>query len=983
MTANAFALTSVRGDLPLRGVAIRARVVGYTADVELEHAFENTFDEALEVSYVFPLPDLAAVTRCELHVGDRVVAARLAERGAARDDYEAAVAAGRQAALAEQERPDVFTITLGNLAPGDRATVRFGFAYLLPREDGRHVLRLPLVVGERYVPGTPLAGDDLGDGVAPDTTAVPDASRVSPPRLVPGAPAPALAIEVTLAHGALELGELDCNLAVREERGETATVVRLAPGHRLDRDFVLRFQIGDDVVRTQLATCPDGDEGTFQLALLPPVAKLRTRPRDLVLLLDRSGSMEGWKIVAARRALARMVDVLDDGDRFAVYAFGSETVACADLPVDRLLAATAANRVRAVEMLSGLTAAGGTEMLHPLELATSLLAAEDGDRDRWIVLVTDGQVANEDALVTLASRGGAKILALGIDDAVNSSLLRRLAAATGGRVEVVQQTSDLEDALDRLHVLIAVPVVDHVAVDADAIVPGTLVPAGPLHVFPGVPLIVRGRYRAPLEAVRVRGRIGPEPFEQVVRAERVDVPALRACWAREHLLALEDRFAAAAPEAREALCGDLVATSLRHGVLSRFTAFVAVDTDAPPRPVATRHVQQPVEPTLVRFAPRAQVEVTRWGGTTGSARNARTMSGVLRGKFGYLSPEQARGYPIEPAHEVFGLAHLLCELVTAQWRFRGRDDFDTLQQIVNPVPPALPPAVAYLDAPVRRALAPAPRDRFSTPGAFADALVAAAPAIATRAEVAAYVAALDPASLARDATRLARAAAARPPRDGYYLIEQIACTSEATVYVAARDGHPPVVYARLHDHLAEDPDVVEHFLAHAAVEVPGLARVVEVGSDRLGAIFRATEYVHGLELHRILHALVRAKSPMPAPIALAIIVAAARALEAALDLPVPAGQPAAGLVLRDLAPSSLRVAVTGEPVWTSLGLAPAPHFTAPRRAGVAIAAAPSVAGLTADRGAPPLPPRASRLVVVPRRPAAPRPRRRWLRWWRE
>lgn len=149
------ALTSPRGELPLRAVAVRAHVVGATADVEVEQTFENVFDEVLEVGYVFPLPDLAAVTRCELRVGGRVVAARLEERGAAREAYAQAIEAGQRAALAEQERPGVFTITLGNLAPGERATVRLGMAYLLPREDGRHVLRLPLVVGERYVPVPP------------------------------------------------------------------------------------------------------------------------------------------------------------------------------------------------------------------------------------------------------------------------------------------------------------------------------------------------------------------------------------------------------------------------------------------------------------------------------------------------------------------------------------------------------------------------------------------------------------------------------------------------------------------------------------------------------------------------------------------------------------------------------------------------------------------------------------------------------------
>ena len=976
------ALASARGDLPLRAVTVRATVVGHTADVEVEQTFENTFDEVLEVSYVFPLPDLAAVTRCELRVGERVVTAKLEERGAARELYADAIEAGKRAALAEQERPGVFTVTLGNLAPNERATVRFEMAYLLPREDGRHVLRFPLVVGERYVPGGALAGDDVGNGVARDTTEVPDASRVSPPRLASGAARPALSIEVTLLHGGLGIHDVESSLhLVRESREAARTVVRLAPDQRLDRDFVLRFRIGDDAIRSQLAACPDGDEGTFQLTLVPPLARIRTRPHDLVLLLDRSGSMEGWKIVAARRALARMIDVLDDSDRFAVYAFESTTVACADLPIDQLHPATAANRARVIEMLGGMTAAGGTEMLQPLELATSLLAAgEKDERDRWIVLVTDGQVANEDALVTLVERGNAKVLALGIDDAVNSSLLRRLASATGGRVELVQQEAELEDALDRLHLLIAVPVIERVTLDADAIVPGSLVPAGPLNVFPGVPLVVRGRYRVPLDAVRVRGRIGREPFEQTVRAERADVPALRACWAREHVLALEDRFAASRGTERGTLCNDIIATSLRFGVLSRFTAFVAIDEHGATHAVAARHVQQPVEPTLPAVASRSQVATTRWGGVPATATQTQTRSGTLKGKYAYLSPEVARGLEITPAHEVFCLAHLLWELLTLRRLFHAQNDLDTLHLIVEGTLPSplLPPELAHLDAPLRRAFEREPTRRYATAGDFADALAAVAPAIASRTDVAAWLARIAPRDLAEQATWLARAAAVRPPRDGYLAIAQLAQTSDGTIYVAARDGHAPVAYARLYPAWTQDSRLVENFLSQTAISLEGFDQLVDAGVDLLSGVFRASTFIHGVDLQRILRLLADARTTIPAPIALSIIIDAARALHAALDLPTPDAT-RAGLILREMHPSSLRISITGQPIWTALGIAPSPHFTVPRRSRVSLAVASNV---SLDPQSSP-PPHESRFVVVPRKRTPSPPRRRWLRWWRE
>jgi Ca-activated chloride channel family protein len=954
-------LSTSRGELPLRAYAVRATIAGTTAHVEVEQTFENVFDESLEVRYVFPLPDLAAVTRCELHLGERVVVAKLAERGAAHEMYETAIASGKRAALAEQERPGVFSTTLGNLQPGERARVVFAMAYLLPREHGRHVLRYPLVAGERYAAGAH------------------DADRIAAPRLVPGAERPELSIDVTFESGELGIGDIECSMQITRAGDR----VQLRPRQLLDRDFVLRFRIGDDAIRTQLAV--DGE--TFQLTLVPPLAKLRTRPRDLVLLLDRSGSMDGWKIVAARRALARIVDALDDDDRFAVFAFGSQTVASPDFASDRLHAASAPNRADMGAWLAGMSAEGGTEMAQPLELATTLLGG-DGERDRWIVLVTDGQVANEDELVALLARApGARVLALGIDDAVNSSLLRRLATASGGRVELVQSAADLVDALDRLHLAIATPVIERITLDGGTgdgmpmIAAGSIVPAGPLSVFPGVPLVVRGRCRPSLERVTVSGRTGNEPFSQIVRAEPCANPALAACWAREKLVALEDALAASRGDQREAIGNELIATSLRFGVLCRFTAFIAVDDAGPLAQVATRSMQQPVEPTLAEssLASRPALAPTRWGGSGRMHRNSRTMAGVLKGKFGHMSPEMARGKPIEPPHEVFMLAVLLYELLANKRMFRADDDFSTLKLIVEPaLPDPLVPANAAPLAPIlRRALAREPAQRYPTAGAFADA-VEAALAPASFAEVATWLAGVDPERLVEQDARLVRASAAHPPVRGYFLVERLEMTGTSMMYLAS-SPFGPVVFERLLDHIAEDPDGVDAFLGEAALSIPGITPILDCGVDQLGGVFRVMPFVAGLDLSTIQRSVTRATATIPPAIAVSIIVAAARALEAALHL-----GPKLGLVAHDIDPTELRVGVDGRPVWTTLGIAPHPSFTAARRTNVPLAHAPSIALGNPRTTHLPTPALVSPYVVVssePRdRPTTPPTKRRW--WWR-
>ncbi|MGH8793170.1 MAG: VIT domain-containing protein, partial [Stackebrandtia sp.] len=200
------ALTTDRGNLPLRGLDIRAGVVGLTARTTVTQKFHNPHDEPIEAVYIFPLPARAAVTGMTMTVAERTVVAELQERAAARKAYRKAVKEGKRAAIAEAERADVFTMRVGNILPGEEAVVELTLVGPLEYEDGEATLRLPLVVAPRYIPGEPLDGSSSGVGHAPDTDAVPDASRITPPVLLPGFPNPVeLSIEADVDPGGLEL----------------------------------------------------------------------------------------------------------------------------------------------------------------------------------------------------------------------------------------------------------------------------------------------------------------------------------------------------------------------------------------------------------------------------------------------------------------------------------------------------------------------------------------------------------------------------------------------------------------------------------------------------------------------------------------------------------------------------------------------------------------------------------------------------------
>ena len=606
-------LTTSRGNLPLETVDVSAAIAGPAASVELIQGFRNPFDVPLEATYIFPLPDRAAVTALRMEAAGHVVEGLLKERSQARADYDQAIAEGRRAAIAEEERPDVFTMRVGNISPGERVTVRLTLAQPLPYADGEVTFRFPLVVAPRYIPGSALAGPPAGRGVSADTGAVPDASRISPPVLLPGFPNPVrLTISAAIDPAGLPLSGIRCSLhATAEEAGpEGRTVVRLQPGERLDRDFILRLAVADPgQTATSLMLTPDPEDatrGTFTLTLLPPAGSGPPRPRDVVLVLDRSGSMDGWKMVAARRAAARIVDTLTGADQFAVLCFDNTVERAPGLP-DGLVRATDRNRFRAVEHLARTDARGGTEMLGPLEQAVHLLAgpaeaAGGADRDRVLVLVTDGQVGNEDQIL---SRIGPllpriRVHVVGIDQAVNAGFLSRLAAAGRGRCELVESEDRLDEAAARIHRRIGTPLVTALALAEDGmrIEPGTVAPGLLPDLFPGAPVTVAGRWRGqPTGSVAVRGTAADgTPFESKVIATVGGNAASTANWARAHLRDLEDRYACLPGPAGLAQLEQRITTvSLRYGVLCRFTALVAVDSRVVTSGGVPHRVTQPVE----------------------------------------------------------------------------------------------------------------------------------------------------------------------------------------------------------------------------------------------------------------------------------------------------------------------------------------------------------------------------------------------------
>jgi len=608
-------LATEKGHLPLKSMDVSTSITGLYCRTTLTQAFVNVFDEPLEATYIFPMPPRAAVSSFRLKVQDRVIEGELKERGEARREYEQAIEEGYRTAITEEERPNVFTIRVGNISKGEQAVVEFEIEGPLEFSNSEVTFRFPLVVAPRYIPGAPLDGTSVGDGIAPDTDIVPDASRITPPVLIKGQPNPVrftFGVDIDPAGLAFTGFKSSLHQVAMEETAKGCFKVNLSnKTERLDRDFILRFRVGQADVTTGLVCHRERgkSEGTFALTVVPPLASgIVGEPRDVVIMLDRSGSMLGWKIAAARRAAGRLLDSLTDRDRFGIVLFDTvvEESSFPESAGRLLVPATDRLRYRGVEFLSTADARGGTEMGEALKHTLNRMAKnrEEGRRQN-IVLITDGQVGHERWIHRMIKRLGkdVRIFVVGIDEAVNDALLEDIALRTGGSCELVESESRLDEVMQHIRNRLGTPLLTDLKVEGKGmkIVPDSMTPSPVPMVYHGAQATIWGRFKGKFPAeVTISGKQADGAIlRSTVKAVKSKELGIARAWARSRVLDLEhdyDTFDGAHKKVSK-LVKEIVKFSLKHKVLCRFTSFLAVDKSEKINGKGELHqVIQPVEP---------------------------------------------------------------------------------------------------------------------------------------------------------------------------------------------------------------------------------------------------------------------------------------------------------------------------------------------------------------------------------------------------
>ncbi len=562
-------------DLPLRETRVEVDVAGPVAAVEVRQRYRNPFREPIETIYAFPLPENSAVTDLRFEIGERIVEAEIKPRAEARQIYTAAKAAGQTAALLEQERPNGFTQSVANIPPESEIDVVIRYVQDLTYDANTYELVFPMVIGPRYTPGQPLARPPSGSGSAPDTDRVGDASRLSPP-VVGGGLRSGNDISINV--------RVDAGQPIVEHRAPTHRVtsavegdvltVALDPAERIpNRDFVLRYTVGGEMpTATALVHRPDAGDGYFTLLVHPPTFNLDAvvGRRELVFVIDTSGSMNGMPLAMARRALELAVRQLRPTDTFNVIAFASSARVMADSPVP----ANTRTITDALGWIGELSAGGGTELTTAID--TALAPPVEPDRDRYVFFLTDGYVSNEaeifartrgyvEAMLGRGDRG--RVFGLGVGSSVNRCLLNGLAAQGRGVTVYATTREDPAVAVDRFFALIDQPVLTDIAIDYGDLPVEDIAPAVLPDLFASRPLIVHGRLRADgptAGTITLRGRLGAEPFAVPIEVDLAAAgthPALAALWGGRD----------------SAIVEQIVALSIAHRVMTPYTSFVAVD----------------------------------------------------------------------------------------------------------------------------------------------------------------------------------------------------------------------------------------------------------------------------------------------------------------------------------------------------------------------------------------------------------------------
>lgn len=573
------------------GSEAQVTIKGMLAKVVLRQRFENTGSDWVEGVYVFPLGETAAVSRMVMEIGERKIVAQIKEKQEAQRIYQQAKSEGRRAALTEQQRPNLFTQNIANIGPGEVVTIELHFHETVDYSDNTFRWRLPTTLTPRYIPGKVQMQEDLSlplNGWALPTDQVPDAHKISPfvsdAQIRQDAIVNPLRIHLRLDAGLPLVNIRGSYHQLRlQKSGEIHRVVTAPEVIPMDRDFEITWQ-------TPAGKTPDAalfveeieGQDYALLMVLPPQQQLQeTLPREVIYVIDTSGSMGGTSIVQAKASLQMALSRLKPQDRFNVIEFNSDYYALFNQPQ----AAESYELQQAKRFVQQLQARGGTEMAGALKAALKQPAPVGYLKQ--VIFITDGSVGNEAALFQLIHQqmGDARLFTVGIGSAPNSYFMRKAAEFGRGTFTYIGSQEEVAEKMQALFGKLESPVLSNIQLEWPV---GINVEAWPQRLpdlYQGEPLLVSVRIDGKLppdSQIRVSGQRAEQPWSRQIvvtpASTKQAAAGVSVRWARSKIEALLDDKTRGRHE--DEVRADVLRLALQHQLLSPYTSFVAVEEQA-------------------------------------------------------------------------------------------------------------------------------------------------------------------------------------------------------------------------------------------------------------------------------------------------------------------------------------------------------------------------------------------------------------------
>lgn len=555
--------------IPLQGVHISGEIMGARAKITLRQRYLHKGEKAIEAIYTFPIPSDAAVIGFSMECAGRRMESEVKEKQSARQAYQEAVQSGDGAALLEQAKPNVFTAFVGNILPNEETVIETVYVQKLSGNEGALRLLIPTLVAPRY---TPAGSGDSADALQ------------TPPIADKTIKLYGLTIDLIFDLGRdISIESPSHEIETQRLEGKRVRVKLERPEAALDRDLVLQAFSDDNEQGTGcLAHKEAGKPGTFALTIVPDfLPKLSKKPgKDVVFVVDVSGSMEGLSIEQAQSALKLCLRHLREGDRVQIIAFSTSFTTFQK----QLSPFTQGTLEAADHWVNSLEANGGTEMLDPMMAAVNLLKQSAKNRARIVVLMTDGQVSNEHHIVSsIASHAqGARVYTFGIGTSVSDFIVRELAKATGGAAEFIFPGERIDTKVTAQFTKATALRLENPGIRFTGTEVFDLCPQELSPLVDSDPFTLYGRYEKPgLGSAEISGTLCGQPFSvsiPIELPENSSKPDLETLWAAERIGELEKiAMNPANPEAASAAGKKAVGLSIQYRIACQFTSMLVVE----------------------------------------------------------------------------------------------------------------------------------------------------------------------------------------------------------------------------------------------------------------------------------------------------------------------------------------------------------------------------------------------------------------------